>query len=212
MREITAVPAREALKQICRRRKARAMPLLAPVTIAWLAEQSGVDAECIRTYQEAGLLPQLRRLWSRKADAAYRRRLLEQLTFLWRARKLGFSLDAIGSLLGLKGGLRTSGDIRRLTERHLAEVRARGSAEEISLIESALVPLMDVGSQSGGAKDIVTRHIDQVDRPQACARQLTFEGLFRQWVRRHRCKNKRQEPKNAYGLHWVLDCARGGAQ
>ena len=129
------------------------MPVLPPVTIAWLADQSGVDAECIRTYQKARLLPQLQRLWSRGADAAYRRRLLEQLTFIRRARKLRFSLDAIGSLLGLDGGLRTCSDIRRLTERHLAEVRAQASAEEIGLLESALVPLLEGGPETGRAND-----------------------------------------------------------
>jgi MerR family mercuric resistance operon transcriptional regulator len=129
------------------------MPVLAPITIAGLAKQSGVDAESIRTYQGAGLLPQPQRLESHHADATQRQRLLERLTFIWRAQKLGFSLEAIGRLLGLDGGLRTCDDIRRLTERHLAEVRARVPSEEISRLECALVPLLDACPRRGRATD-----------------------------------------------------------
>ena len=129
------------------------MPVLAPVTIAGLAKQSGVDAECIRTYLEAGLLPQPQRVESRRADATQRRRLLERLTFIWRAQKLGFSLEAIGRRLGLDGGMRTCDDIRRLAEGHLAEVRTRVPPEETSLIESALVPLLDACPRRGRATD-----------------------------------------------------------
>lgn len=128
------------------------MPVLAPVTITGLSQMSGVDAESIRTYQSAGLLPKPRRHKSRVADAAYRRALLERLTFIWRAQKLGFSLDSIGQMLGLDGGLCTCADVYRIAVRHLEEVKARATSEEISRLESALMPLLDASPQRGGAK------------------------------------------------------------
>lgn len=129
------------------------MPVLAPVTIAGLSQMSGIDADLIRTYRDAGLLPKPRRHESRVADAAYQRTLRERLTFIWRAQKLGFSLDAIGRLLGLDGGLRTCADVYRIAIRHLEEIKARATPEEISRLETALVPLLDASPRSGMAKD-----------------------------------------------------------
>ena len=129
------------------------MPVLAPATIAGLAKASGVDVESIRTYQRLELLPKPRRRQGHSGDVAYHREHLERLTFIWRAQKLGFSLDAIGEMLGLGGGLTTCADVYRIAERHLAEVRTKARLQEIRQLESALVPLLDASPQSGLAKD-----------------------------------------------------------
>jgi MerR family transcriptional regulator, mercuric resistance operon regulatory protein len=129
------------------------MPLLAPATIAGLARKSGVDIESIRTYERLGLLPKPRRRQGRSGRVAYHREHLERLTFIWRARKLGFSLDAIADMLGLGGGLRTCADIDRIAERHLAEVRTRAGQDEVRRLESALGPLLSASPRSGLAKD-----------------------------------------------------------
>ena len=121
--------------------------------LADLAKESGIDVETIRTYRESGLLPRPRRLHSRSAHVAFHREHTERLIFIWRAQKLGFTLDAIGEMLGLDGGLRTCADVSRIAERHLAEVRKRASPEEIGRLESALVPLLDASPRSGWAKD-----------------------------------------------------------
>lgn len=132
------------------------MPLSAPATIAGiagLARESGVDVESIRSYERLGLLPRPRRSQGRSGNVAYHREHLERLTFIWRAQKLGFPLDAIAEMLGLDGGLRTCADVYRIVERHLAEFRTRAEPDEFERVENARAPLMDASSRSGLAKD-----------------------------------------------------------
>lgn len=84
---------------------------------------------------------------------AYHQEHLRRLIFIWRAQKLGFSLEAIGEMLGVGGGLCTCADVYRLTERHLAEIGRRADADEAERLESALKPLLDASPRSGLAKD-----------------------------------------------------------
>jgi MerR family mercuric resistance operon transcriptional regulator len=129
--------------------KACAMPALVPATIAGLAKASGVDVASIRFYQRLGLLPKPRR--GVGGAAAYHREHLERVVFIQRALGLGFSLEAIGELLGLHGGLRTCSDISRVAERHLVDIRRR--LADLSRLERALAPLVEACPKSGGAKD-----------------------------------------------------------
>jgi MerR family mercuric resistance operon transcriptional regulator len=128
---------------------ARAMPALAPATIAGLARASGIAVASIRFYERLGLLPKPRR--SVGGRASYHREHLERLVFIARALKLGFSLEAVGELLGLHGGLRTCSDINKVGQRHLAEVRRR--LAELARIERALAPLVEACPRSGGPND-----------------------------------------------------------
>jgi MerR family mercuric resistance operon transcriptional regulator len=130
---------------------ARAMPALAPATIAGLAKSAGVDVETIRSYERMGLLPKPRRQPGRSGDAAYHREHLERLTFIRRAIELGFTLEAVGELLGLAGGLRTCGDISLVAQRQLSEIRQR--IAELSRMEAALAPLAAACPRSGPARD-----------------------------------------------------------
>jgi MerR family mercuric resistance operon transcriptional regulator len=130
---------------------ARAMPALAPATIAGLAKSAGVGVETIRSYERMGLLPKPRRQPGRSGSAAYHREHLERLTFIRRAIELGFSLEAIGELLGLAGGLRTCGDVYLVAERQLSEIRQR--IVELSRIEAALAPFVANCPRSGPARD-----------------------------------------------------------
>src|SRR5258708_16017451 len=97
--------------------KARAMPALAPATIAGLAKASGIEVASIRFYERLGLLPKPRRAVGGRAT--YHREHLHRLAFIRRALELGFSLEAISDLLGLHGGLRTCSDVNKIAERHL---------------------------------------------------------------------------------------------
>src|SRR5260370_12368543 len=115
---------------------ARAMPALAPATIAGLARRAGVDVETIRSYERMGLLPKPRRRLGRSGDAAYHSEHLERLTFIRRATELGFSLEAIGDLLGITGGLRTCGDVYHVADRQLAEIPPR--LPDLARIDAAL--------------------------------------------------------------------------
>jgi MerR family transcriptional regulator, mercuric resistance operon regulatory protein len=127
------------------------MPTLAPTTIANLAKSAGTDVETIRLYETMGLLPKPRRHPGRSGDAGYHQEHFERLTFIQRAVELGFSLEAIGELLGLTGGLRTCGDVYTVAERQLSDIRRR--IADLSRIEAALAPLVDACPRTGATRD-----------------------------------------------------------
>ena len=137
------------------------MPAPALATIAGLAVASGVDVESIQRYHEAGLLPPPRRIAGRSADHGYLLDHLERLKFIRRARNLGFPLDAIAQLLGVKGGMVTCGDAMRVATRHLDAVRAELAdpavaadprrSTDLAAIERAVSPLVEQCPQNGSA-------------------------------------------------------------
>jgi MerR family transcriptional regulator, mercuric resistance operon regulatory protein len=127
------------------------MPALLPATIASLAKSAGIDVETIRSYERRGLLPKPRRRRGRSGDAAYHQEHLERLTFIGRAVELGFSLEAVGELLGLTGGLRTCGDVYTVAERQLSDIRRR--IADLSRIEAALTPLVAACPRTGTTQD-----------------------------------------------------------
>ena len=94
------------------------------MNIGQAAQATGVTPKMIRHYESLGLLPAVAR-----SDAGYRRydeRTLHTLRFIRRARDLGFSLDEIAQLLGLWADpRRASAEVRRLAERHVADLDER---------------------------------------------------------------------------------------
>jgi DNA-binding transcriptional MerR regulator len=98
-----------------------------------------------------GLLPQPLRRRGRSGDAAHHQEHLERLTFIGRAVELGFSLEAVGELLGLTGRLRTCGDVYIVAERQLSDVRRR--IADLSRIEAALAPLVAACPRMGATQD-----------------------------------------------------------
>ncbi|MFI5001064.1 MAG: MerR family transcriptional regulator [Reyranellales bacterium] len=125
------------------------MPAIVPATIAGLAKASGIDVESIRFYQRLGLLAKPRR--GVGGGAAYHREHLERLTFIRRALEFGFSLDTVGELIGLSGGLRTRSDLYTIAERHLADIRRQNG--KLSRIESSLAAVIAGCPKKGLAKD-----------------------------------------------------------
>lgn len=69
------------------------------LTIGHLARKTGTKVETIRFYEKSGLLPAPGRTDGNYR--AYERTHLERLSFIRRARDLGFSLDQIRQLLSL---------------------------------------------------------------------------------------------------------------
>lgn len=67
--------------------------------IGELARRTGTNAQTIRWYERIGLLPPPPR--TEGGQRRYDRRHLERLAFIRHARELGFSLDAVRSLLRL---------------------------------------------------------------------------------------------------------------
>lgn len=85
---------------------------------------SGCHVETIRYYEREGLMPPPAR--TAAGYRAYTDEEVQRLRFITRGRELGFSLDAIRSLLALAGDASlTCAEVDRLARQHLAEIRAR---------------------------------------------------------------------------------------
>jgi len=125
------------LHELRNRLAQRPMTAFTPVTIVQLGRLSGVTEDVIRGYLEIGLMPQPRRRPGMPGRVAYHREHLDRLRFIDRALALGFSLDAIGELLGLDGGSQTCGEVYRLTQRTLAAVRSLNVEPSSTLKELA---------------------------------------------------------------------------
>jgi MerR family transcriptional regulator, copper efflux regulator len=95
-----------------------------PWNIGQAAARSGVSAKMVRHYESLGLLPVVHR-----TEAGYRQyhaAEVHTLRFIRRSRDLGFSMAEIADLLKLwqRPG-RASADVKRITERHLADLDRR---------------------------------------------------------------------------------------
>jgi MerR family mercuric resistance operon transcriptional regulator len=104
--------------------------------IGALAKRTGLTVEGIRFYEKAGILRAPTRTAGR--HRLYSRADLKQLSFIRRARQLGFSLDDVRALLRLSGntGERSCADAHRLGAKHLEEVRDKIS--DLKKMEKAL--------------------------------------------------------------------------
>lgn len=110
------------------------------LTIGEAARHSGLSAKMIRHYEQSGLLGKAPR-----TDAGYRlynSQQLQQLGFIARARKLGFSLAEIQSLLQLwQDPARESRAVKQLAEQHLTDIDSKIS--ELQQMRKTLAQLAD---------------------------------------------------------------------
>jgi len=94
------------------------------MNIGEAAARSGVSTKMVRHYESLGLLPRVAR-----TEAGYRQygnNEVHTLRFIRRARDLGFSMAEIGELLKLwSNRRRASSDVRRIAERHVADLERR---------------------------------------------------------------------------------------
>ena len=91
---------------------------------AELARRTGANLETVRYYEKVGLLPPPPRTASgyRSYDTAHERRL----SFVLRARELGFSLEEVRALLRLVDERdQPCAEASQLAATHLADVRAK---------------------------------------------------------------------------------------
>ncbi len=111
-----------------------------PLTRGRLSKRTGCHLETIRYYERIGLI----RDPPRRAGGhrLYERDDLKRLTFICRARDLGFSLDKVRGLLALvDGGNSTCAEVKAVTLEHAADVRRR--VRDLRKIERVLKSMAD---------------------------------------------------------------------
>ncbi len=98
------------------------------MNIGDVSERSGLPAKTIRYYEEIGLVRPLR---SDNGYRAFRESDLHKLTFLGRARALGFTIEDCRSLLALyEDETRESAMVKRIAEDHLTRIEDKITALE----------------------------------------------------------------------------------
>lgn len=109
----------------------------AAIPIGELSRRSGVNIETIRYYERISMMPHPPRTASGRR--VYGEVESRTLTFIRRARELGFTLDEIRALLGLaaEGGHQACVEVRDLAARHLTDVRAK--LADLRAMEAILV-------------------------------------------------------------------------
>jgi MerR family mercuric resistance operon transcriptional regulator len=88
-----------------------------------LARRTGTNIETIRYYERIGILAPVAR--SASGRRRYGRAEERRLSFVRRARRLGFSLDEIRNLLGLGAKANPCSRVNEIASRHLDDVRAK---------------------------------------------------------------------------------------
>lgn len=110
------------------------------MNIGKAARVSGISAKMIRYYESVGLIPPAAR-----TDTGYRTYSesdVHRLRFIRRARDHGFMVSEIGDLLSLwNDKSRKSADVKRLAEKHIAELERR--MESIRQMAETLKTLSD---------------------------------------------------------------------
>ena len=94
------------------------------LSIGELSRRTGVHIETIRYYEKVKMLPPPPR--TEGGWRVYGSSQTRSLTFIRRARELGFTLDEIRTLLDLsEPGRASCAEVQKLTTIHLDEVRAK---------------------------------------------------------------------------------------
>jgi len=96
----------------------------ARLAIGGVSRRTGTSVETIRYYERVGLLPRAPR--SSGGYRLYSVEHIKRLSFIRRARALGFSIDEVRTLLRLADERkRPCAEVRVVAEAHLSDVRAK---------------------------------------------------------------------------------------
>ena len=99
------------------------------MNIGQASEASGVSAKMIRYYESIGLLPEAERKTSNYRT--YSTPDIHRLSFVRRARDLGFSMEQIKDLLSLwSDQSRSNAEVRAVARTHLKELEAQAAKLE----------------------------------------------------------------------------------
>jgi MerR family copper efflux transcriptional regulator len=108
------------------------------MNIGDVAARSGLPAKTIRYYEDIGLIRPLR---SDNGYRAFRESDLQKLSFIGRARGLGFSIEECRRLLALYDDRqRASSDVKALAQTHLTQIAAK--IVELRAMEATLKALV----------------------------------------------------------------------
>ncbi len=110
------------------------------LSIGEAAARSGVPAKTIRYYEQIGLIGEAAR--AANQYRSYSERDVAMLRFIGRARRLGFSIVDLRTLVALFGDrARASRDVKRLATQHLAQIERK--LAELHSLRDALADLVD---------------------------------------------------------------------
>ncbi|MEJ2140173.1 MAG: MerR family DNA-binding protein [Gammaproteobacteria bacterium] len=109
----------------------------ARLTIGRLAKQAGVGIDTVRFYERRGLLPEPERTMA--GYRVYGDDTAARILFIRRAKRLGFTLDEIATLLRLQDHGGKKAEVRSLTQHKLDEINAKIS--DLKRIRSVLQDL-----------------------------------------------------------------------
>lgn len=131
-------------------------PVMRSLTIGKLAELAGVHLETIRYYERIGLMPEPGR--TPGGYRSYGDGHVQRLSFIRRARELGFGIEKIKTLFALaEPGQVSCAEVRALTVAHLNDVRAKIS--DLRRLEKILSQTAD---QCSGAKTPICPVLDML--------------------------------------------------
>lgn len=131
------------------------------ITIGQLASAAAVNLETVRYYERIGLMPRPSRTGN--GHRAYDEKHVRQLSFIRRARELGFNIADIRALLMLAAPTqRSCAEVREIARAHLISVQAK--LADLAKLETILT--MTVAQCSGEAFSACPV-LDILDRPAA---------------------------------------------
>jgi len=114
------------------------------MNIGQAAAATGVSAKRIRYYQQIGLIDTAAR--SAAGYRVFEESDLHTLSFIRRARRLGFSVPKIGTLLELwRDRDRASASVKQLAQAHIAELQ-----EKIEELQSMVDTLQNLAEHCDG--------------------------------------------------------------
>ena len=109
------------------------------MNISHVAKASGLPAKTIRYYEDIGLITPHR---AQNGYRSFEQKDLHKLTFLGRARALGFSIDVCRTLLALyEDDSRESAQVKALAQDHLRAIDEK--IEQLLSMRRTLANLID---------------------------------------------------------------------